>query len=94
MAGDFELWDVWQPREAERSRRGVLTQTAAGFTPTRAGPGYRKTFGGATYHTGDGRVARHRMDLGFPEMNGRPPGCRGDKSNDYVGWAPLLPKRV
>ena len=81
-------------RQSARAR-GVLTPTAAGFTQTRAGRGYRKSrSAGQPTITGAGRGCATSDGFGFPEMNGRPPGCRGARVTITLVGRPCLPKRV
>lgn len=92
----FETSDygyVWQPREAESSRRwrpytsGRWVYTDAGWTWISEEP-----FGWATYHYG--RWTRLR-DVGWVWVPGNqwaPAWVSWRKSSDYVGWAPLPPE--
>jgi hypothetical protein len=71
---------VWQPREAERSHswrpysNGRWIYTDAGWTWISEEP-----FGWATYHYGRWTRLRNIGWIWVPEMNGRPPGCRGGR---------------
>jgi hypothetical protein len=84
---------VWQPREAESSRRwrpytnGRWVYTDAGWTWISQEP-----FGWATYHYGRWTRLRGIGWVWVPGDQWAPAWVSWRKSNDYVGWAPLPPE--
>ena len=74
---------------------GVPTPTAAGFTPTPVGPGFRKSRSAGRLITTDvGRACAVSAGSGCPVTNGRRRGFRGARA--MITWVGrrFLPKRI
>ncbi len=73
---------------------GVRTPTVAGFTPTRAGPGFPKSHSvGPPITTDAGRVCAALVGFGFRAINGPRPGFPGERATITSAGRRCLRKR-
>ena len=80
-------------RARPRTAAGVLTQMAAGFTPTPAGHGFPTSHSaGQLITTGAGHAFAPWLGLGSWRSNGRRPGFHGAKADNMSAGRPLPPE--